>query len=402
MYRNHREADNGPSCIALLPLQFEYWVYPEQRARGDGFDYRRSSDRAIRTKKAAIVVGGLVLSRGLTIKGLSTSIFCRSQGNSMGDTNLQMCRWLGHKKTDLDLMTVHMQNESLEIFRQITEADRYLRLQIKIALKHGHSPLRVLVELRNSPYFRATSRVKATFLRNTRGSGFSGKRTMLREPRFDVASIQHNEEVLRKFEEDNALICRKDWHNRGDLYEGLEVNEVVRLLRRFKCKPDAADSSFKVYADYLQEWAENREGDLAAVPEINIGVMNRGNRKRNQKYNSYPGSAEEAKRDAGNSFGRFVGGVSDDRNYLGDDFFDRDSDWHRNTEERPSTIRGRAAPILICFYRFSANYVTRVLYDKSRKDADNRNGTKFTQRVMLERGDPLYVPGDPYVVCFSS
>ena len=43
--------------------------------------------------------------------------------------------------------------------------------------------------------------------------------------------------------------------------------------------------------------------DLAAVPEINIGVMNRGNGKRNQKYNSYPGSAEEAKRDAGNRLG---------------------------------------------------------------------------------------------------
>ena len=46
--------------------------------------------------------------------------------------------------------------------------------------------------------------------------------------------------------------------------------------------------------------------------------------------------------------------------------------------------------------------MTRVLYDKSRKDADNRNGAKITGRVMLERGDPLYVPGDPYVVCFSS
>ncbi len=382
-----------------------HWVYLLNSEPDEGMelDYRMSSDMAIRTKKAAIVVGGLVLSRGLTIKGLSTSIFCRSQGDSKGDTNLQMCRWLGHKKSEFDLMAIHMQKESLEIFREITEADRYLRLQIKIALKHGHSPLRVLVELRNSPYFRATSRVKSTFLRNMRGSGFSGKRTMLREPHFDVDKINHNEGVMLSFEERYASVCIKGRHNRGDLYEGLGVDDVIELLRRFKCKSDAADSSFKVYADYLQEWAENKEGNLSAVPEINIAVMNRGTRKRKQKYNSYPGSAEEARRDVSNSFDRFVGGVSDDRTYLGDDFFDKDEEWHRSTEERPSTVRAEGEPILICFYRFNSNYVTKILYDKTRKDADNPKGTKlYNQRVMLESGDSLYVPGGPNVICFAS
>ena len=51
----------------------------------------------IKTKRAAIIIGGDILSRGLTIEGLSVSFFGRTAKMPMGDTVLQMGRWFGHK-----------------------------------------------------------------------------------------------------------------------------------------------------------------------------------------------------------------------------------------------------------------------------------------------------------------
>ena len=43
-------------------------------------NYGSETDRQIRTKKASIVVGGNILSRGLTINGLSVTVFGRTAG----------------------------------------------------------------------------------------------------------------------------------------------------------------------------------------------------------------------------------------------------------------------------------------------------------------------------------
>ena len=85
----------------------------------------------IKTKRAAIIVGGQILSRGLTIEGLSVSFFGRTARMPMGDTVLQMGRWFGHKKSYIDLISIYMQDGLRVLFRHIAEADRYLRVQIK-------------------------------------------------------------------------------------------------------------------------------------------------------------------------------------------------------------------------------------------------------------------------------
>ena len=82
----------------------------------------------------------------------------------MMDTVLQRGRWFGHKMKEADLISIHLQDESKEIFRQIAEVDRYLRLQIKQALYNGFTPMEVLIELRNSPFLQPTAKKKRSFL----------------------------------------------------------------------------------------------------------------------------------------------------------------------------------------------------------------------------------------------
>ena len=147
---------------------------------------------------------------------------------SMGDTNLQMCRWFGHKQEHRDLICVHLQEISNEIFRQIAEADRYLRLQIKTSLFYGHTPMQVLVELRNSLSLESTSRSKSNFLLDSRGMGFSGKQALLRAPDFDENKINFNHKKLEKFTTNYTGIRV---HNRATMYEDIEVNDLIKFFK---------------------------------------------------------------------------------------------------------------------------------------------------------------------------
>ena len=380
----------------------EPWIYllNSEKDVGMELNYSQKADREIRTKKAGIVVGGNILSRGLTIQGLSVTIFCRSQENSMGDTNLQMGRWFGHKRQDIDLLCVHMQDSSREMFRQIAEADRYLGLQIKIALREGHSPLRVLVELRNSPWFRATSNSKSHHARMTKGAGFAGKTASLKQPDFDQDRIHYNQKHLDDFFEKHHRYSRRAF-NRADLLEGLEVEEAIRLLKGFKCKSGALPVTFKMYAEYLQDWLDRaRDGEFPYPPYVNIARFNPAQRSRAQSVTNYPRSAKQAKHEAAEGFRSIYGGVSDDEKYKGDAHIDRGIEWHEDAESGQTKVRQPDEPILIAFYQLDPNYIRKTLYNWDLRDDDNPNGLRYNEDVRLQPGDTGHIYGNANAICY--
>jgi len=386
----------------LSPYQYfngKPWIYLLNSSdEGMELNYSKDADREIRTKKAAIVVGGYILSRGLTIEGLSTTIFCRTQALSMGDTNMQMGRWFGHKMKERDLISIHMQDCSLEIFRQIAQADRYLRLQIKLSLEMDHSPLRVLLELRNSPFFRSTSRDKSAFLGDTNGTGFSGHQRILKKPDFEREKIDYNKKLLDSFQNKNES---KRALNRALLYKNVELDATIALLKKFKCKRDAPQTSFKQYADYLEEWSVRAaSGELAQIPQINIAIWDEGMRQREQKYTNFPGSEEQARKEVRDSFNSIIGGSNDNKKYMGDAFIDKPQEWH-DAQINPSKIRNPGDPILIIFYQLKPNYVRKSYYNKSLKTSTNSNGTKIKKEIYLIPGDDLYMATINPIIVFA-
>jgi len=379
------------------------WIYLLNSSdEGMELNYSEKADKQIRTKKAAIIVGGYILSRGLTIEGLSTTVFCRTQSLSMGDTNMQMGRWFGHKMHEIDLICIHMQDGSIEIFRQIAEADKFLRKQIKLSLQMNHSPLRTLLEFRNSPYFRSTSREKSAFLVNTTGIGFSGHRRVLRNPDFNIESIKKNNSILDDFEEEMDVYRNRDeniGHKRASIYQDVPLEKTIKLMNSFSCSHQGMN--FKLYADYLEEWIEGfRNGTLPPPPPVNIAVFtNVGKRARVQKYTNFPSSPKQARDEATLQFGSVVGGSNDDVSYLGDYFIDKDKHWHTNTIN-PSRVRNEDEPILILFYKLDPNYIRKTYYDKSIINSENPKG-RVTQEIRLQPSDPSYVHVSLPVITFA-
>ena len=116
----------------------------------------------------------------------------------------------------------------------------------------------------------------------TKGAGFAGKTASLKQPDFDQDRIQFNQKRLDDFFEKHHTYSRRAF-NRADLLEGLEVEEAIRLLKGFKCKSSALPVTFKMYAEYLQDWLDRaRDGEFPYPPHVNIARFNPAQRSRAQ------------------------------------------------------------------------------------------------------------------------
>lgn len=86
----------------------------------------------------AIAIGGLSLSRGLTIEGLTVSYMYRN--TAMYDTLMQMGRWFGYRPGYEDLCRVHLSPASIDWYAHIAQASDELRQQIVRMRRDGLSP----------------------------------------------------------------------------------------------------------------------------------------------------------------------------------------------------------------------------------------------------------------------
>ena len=102
------------------------------RYRGElRYSYKAHKDKGARV----IVIGGYVLSRGLTLEGLCVSYYSRSA--TAYDTLLQMCRWFGYRPGYEDLCRIYMTQTSIDSFVAVLDAVRNMKEQFsQMALLH--------------------------------------------------------------------------------------------------------------------------------------------------------------------------------------------------------------------------------------------------------------------------
>ena len=106
-----------------------------------------------------IAVGGDVLSRGLTLDGLTVSYFHRSVGAS--DTLLQMARWFGYRPGYDDLCRVWLPDDVADQFRYVASIVDELRSQLRSMKKNGLTPQDFGLMVRMHPEtLRITSQLK--------------------------------------------------------------------------------------------------------------------------------------------------------------------------------------------------------------------------------------------------
>ena len=389
----------NPKTSPLTTYRGEPWVYilnsntQDQEALGMKLDYRENAPSKTRAKKSLVAVGGNILSRGLTLEGLSVTVYGRSAANEKQDTDLQRCRWLGHKMSQVDLIAIHLHDGAREVFRDIAEKDDLLRRQLKLALHEFNTPMEALILLHNSPLVAPTS--KSGRAKRSKNMGFSGTRVHLDSPSFAIDDILENSKILKRFTDKHT---EEDASHRTRICRDYGTGNTIRLLRRFKCPKGAPQVSFRALADYLDEWNKgNLKNEFSSVPRINIVV--RADRKVQRKFTTTdrPGSVEEAISTARKTFDTVPRGAdSGGGTYRGDAFLDRPREWHDDNPPPESTTRVEGEDMLIVIYPLDPNYIREAYYDWSKRSKENPFGlrVRVEDDIRLPQKHPLYIPKD--------
>lgn len=124
----------------------------------DKLDYSKNKEFGLR----AIIVGGLALSRGLTLEGLMISYLYRNTATY--DVLMQMGRWFGYRDKPFDyqrLCKVFMLDKTRKYFKEIAISIEDLRVDIKNMIASKKTPKEFGIRVRNeSDELGITSRNK--------------------------------------------------------------------------------------------------------------------------------------------------------------------------------------------------------------------------------------------------
>lgn len=116
----------------------------------------------VRSPLFTIFVSGNVMSRGLTLEGLTTSVFTRPAIVPVADTRMQMQRWFGYRGSEIHLTQVFLTRQQLNDFEAFHDDDVYLRTQIlrEMARRESNSlpaPTPIVLQGRDR---RATAKIQ--------------------------------------------------------------------------------------------------------------------------------------------------------------------------------------------------------------------------------------------------
>lgn len=110
-------------------------------------DYKKAADAG--ESLTALAIGGLSLSRGLTLEGLTVSYMYRN--TKMYDTLMQMGRWFGYRPGYDDLCKVWLSEDSQGWYEYIANATEELRSRIKQMRRDGLNPKQFGLYVRAHP-----------------------------------------------------------------------------------------------------------------------------------------------------------------------------------------------------------------------------------------------------------
>lgn len=130
--------------------QFELTIMNNRNTK-NRFNYDDYKDKGARL----IAIGGFVLSRGLTLAGLTISYFSRNA--NAYDTMLQMCRWFGYRNGYEDLCRIYISQINIDNYAAIEDAVNDLKDQISIMSSRGKTPKDFGLMVKESPETLETS-----------------------------------------------------------------------------------------------------------------------------------------------------------------------------------------------------------------------------------------------------
>ena len=219
----------------------------------DTLDYRKYRERGLHV----IAVGGLSLSRGFTLEGLTVSYFLRN--SIMYDTLLQMGRWFGYRDGYEDTCRIYMTKDAISWYEHICEASEELRDEFRRMERAGRRPEDFGLRVRSHPdSLIVTARNKMRTGRPVKHLvSLGGRLIETTALRADPPTLKANKDTLDAFvPKFDAAAGSATSHSFGHLWRGVPAPLVKDFLRTFRNHDDA---SMKTQASPVTAYISARE-----------------------------------------------------------------------------------------------------------------------------------------------
>ncbi len=215
--------------------------------------------------KKYIVVGGSVLARGLTIEGLTVSLFVRS--SSQYDTLLQMGRWFGYRPGYQDLPRIWMTAELADSFRDLATVEAEIRSDMAVYRDEDRTPADYAVRIRQIPGMTITAASKMIHAEACDVS-FSGEHLQtIRFPAHDSAVLRANWGAAGALAAAAAAVAQIEPGNGGRVIRGVPLAAVMQFLRTYQ---SSQKDRFELLTTYITEESTKPDAPFAAW---NIGIV---------------------------------------------------------------------------------------------------------------------------------
>lgn len=213
----------------------------------------------------AIAVGGLSLSRGLTIEGLCVSYMYRN--TRMYDTLMQMGRWFGYRPDFQDLCRVHLSPDSIDWYAHIADASEELRQQVKRMRRDRLSPKQFGLYVRAHPdrlLVTAANKMRSGE-KITVNQNYSGRLVESYILPVDADINRMNEELIAEYWKSGFGTGKLEPTLKGWEAQNISVNVIEEFLTRFRTHPAFAEKKHAAIK-YLQALSDiYPKGDVLLV-----------------------------------------------------------------------------------------------------------------------------------------
>lgn len=237
----------------------------------EALDYKKYEDDGVGL--TAIAVGGLSLSRGLTVEGLTVSYMYRN--TKMYDTLMQMGRWFGYRPGFEDLCRVHLSRDSINWYSHIANAAEELTQQVKRMRRDGLSPKQFGLYVMSHPdslLITAANKMRTgeAVTVNQSYTGQLVESTLLpRDKELNAANEKHIQEFWK-----NGFGGKVEPTAKGWKVMDVPVEQIHDFISGFRVVSDyAPDKSYVL--EYLERISEEfPHGDVLLISKDNPDEAN--------------------------------------------------------------------------------------------------------------------------------
>lgn len=209
-----------------------------------------------------ITVGGLALSRGLTLEGLIVSYFYRN--TCTYDVLMQMGRWFGYRKNYEDLFRIWTHKASARWYAEISEATEKLKDDMTLMRDRGQRPKDFGIRVRNNSVELSITAYNK--MRNATDeyefSSYYGGIVETPYLHLNTSYQKHNYMALEKLvselvESGYPFERQNSGNSKGHyLIQNIPKVKIVEFIRSLKISKFSSDFDTKQIAEFLESTAD--------------------------------------------------------------------------------------------------------------------------------------------------